>query len=229
MGYLEYVEEMEYSSSIRFIIGRDELYQLHEGSADTERLITAILRTYCGVFSDNVYIDERLLNKITGISRHRIYEILVTLAQRRIIHYKPSKKTPLITFSRQRVLPEELRFGREVYDERKEAFEKRITAMMEYARSTDKCRSSILLGYFGEKETNDCTTCDVCVSNRNSTRSRQAAEALILKALADGQPHDPSEIEALHLPKQLMTATIRRLADEEKIVTDNGKIRLDTR
>ena len=107
MGYLEYVEEMEYSSSIQFIIERDELYRLKEGSADCEALITAILRNYCGVFSEQVYIDERLLNKITGISRHRIYEILVTLSQRRIIYYKPSKKTPLITFTRQRVLPED--------------------------------------------------------------------------------------------------------------------------
>ena len=61
MGYLEYVEEMEYSSSIQFIIERDELYRLKEGSADTEALLTAILRNYCGVFSEQVYIDERLL------------------------------------------------------------------------------------------------------------------------------------------------------------------------
>ncbi len=228
MGYLEYVEEMEYASSIRFIIGRDELYQLHEGSADTEQLITSILRTYCGVFSDSVYIDERLLNKITGITRHRIYEILVTLAQRRVIMFKPSKKTSLITFSRQRVLPEELRFEKEVYDERKESFEKRIHAMMEYALRTDKCRSSILLGYFGEKEANDCNTCDVCVGNKGN-KSLQAAEAAIMKILADGKPHDPSEIESLHLPKPALNAVLSHLASEEKIVTDNGKIKLNSR
>jgi ATP-dependent DNA helicase RecQ len=225
MGYLEYVEEMEYASSIRFIIGRDELYQLHEGSADTEQLITAILRTYCGVFSDNVYIDERLLNKITGITRHRIYEILVTLAQRRIIQYKPSKKTPLITFVRQRVLPEELRFEKEVYDERKESFAKRIESMMEYARRNDKCRSSILLSYFGEKETDNCNTCDICVGNKSS-KNLHIAEVAIMKILADGKPHDPSEIESLHLPRPTMNEALSRLAREEKIVTDNGKIKL---
>lgn len=225
MGYLEYVEEMEYSSSIRFIINRDELYHLREGSADTEKLLTTILRTYCGVFSEEVYIDEYLLSKTTAIPRHRIYEILVSLSQRRIIHFKPSKKTPLITFTRQRVLPEELRFDESVYDKRKESFERRINAMMHYAQCDDKCRSSILLSYFGEKEVADCEMCDICVKNKKSPVHHKADEEIVLQLLADGKPHSTEEIQNLPLSKQRLSAAIRTLADEEKIVEEEGKIK----
>ena len=225
MGYLEYVEEMEYSSSIQFIIERDELYRLKEGSADSETLITAILRNYCGVFSEQVYIDERLLNKITGISRHRIYEILVTLSQRRIIQYKPSKKTPLITFTRQRVLPEELRFEKEIYDDRRESFENRITSVINYAQNNSKCRSGILLSYFGEKEPPECGTCDTCIQKkRNSGRGTEykSEKEKILQILSDRAPHPLDELEKLHLSREKLTTILRHLADEEIITVENG-------
>ena len=229
MGYLEYIEEMEYSSSIQFIIERDELYRLKESSADTEKLITAILRNYCGIFSEQVYIDERLLNKITGIPRHRIYEILVSLSQKRIINYKPSKKTPLITFSRQRVLPEELRFEKEVYDDRKESFEKRITSVIHYAQSNDKCRSKILLSYFGEKKPAECGTCDICIQkkrNSNGIKEHKSEKEKILQTLSDHAPHSIEELEKLQLSRQKLTTIMRHLADEEIITIVNGKILL---
>lgn len=224
MGYLEYIEEMEYSSSIQFIIERDELYKLKEGSADTEALITTILRNYCGVFSEQVYIDERLLNKLTGISRHRIYEILVTLAQRRIIQYRPSKKTPLITFSRQRVLPEELRFEKEVYDDRRESFENRITSVINYAQSNDKCRSNILLTYFGEKNPPECGTCDICIQRKkNPERKEYKSEMkMILQMLSDHMPHALDELEKLRLSKEKLTTILHHLANEEIITIVNG-------
>ena len=225
MGYIEYVEEMEYSSSIQFIIDRDELYHLHEGGADAEKLIMTILRTYCGVFSEQVYIDEHLLSKLTGITRHRQYEILVSLAQRRIIHYKPSKRTPLITFTRQRVLPEELRFDKEVYDNRKAAFEKRIASMLHYAQCDDRCRSSILLSYFGDKESGQCGKCDICISGkRNDTRIREAGQA-IMQLLADNNSHSIEELYALGYSKESIATAIRTLADEERIVAEENKIK----
>ena len=230
MRYLEYVEEMEYSSSIQFIIERDELYKLKEGSADSEALITTILRNYCGVFSEQVYIDERLLNRLTGISRHRIYEILVTLAQRRIIQYRPSKKTALITFSQQRVLPEELRFEKEVYDERRESFENRIISVINYVQSNDKCRSSILLSYFGEKEPPECGTCDICVQKRREAGEKKEynnERDKILQILSDKAPHSLDELEKLHLSREKLTTIMRQLADEEIIrITDGSYIQL---
>ena len=229
MGYLEYVEEMEYASSIHFIVDRDELYRIHEGSSDAEKLMNVILRNYCGLFSEQVYIDEHLLSKLTGISRHRIYEILVSLARRRIIAYRPSKKTPIITFTQRRVLPEELRFEKEVYDDRKASFEERIGSVIEYAQSSETCRSRILLSYFGEKDCGECGECDVCKKKNHGSGSsdsqRETAE-LILKFLSDGKPHATEELDTLRLSRQKLTEALRKLADEEKIEVADNQIRL---
>ena len=79
MGYIEYVEEMEYASRVHFIINRDELYKLRNLPQEYETLITALLRNYSAIFTDYAFIDERYLARITKLTRHRMYEILVSL------------------------------------------------------------------------------------------------------------------------------------------------------
>ena len=44
----------------------------------------------------------------------------------------------------------------------KESFHTRSQAMLEYASETEECRSRFLLRYFGQTESRDCGTCDVC-------------------------------------------------------------------
>ena len=227
MGYLEYVEEMEYASRVHFIVDKGGLYSFKDLPADYELLINAILRNYSGLFTDYVFIDERFLSRVTKLTRHRMYEILVSLAQRRIIRYTPSKKCPIITFTRHRVLSKDLCFAPEVYEERRAVFADRLNAIIKYAVSDDVCRSRILLSYFGEESAEDCGRCDVCVSRRVAAAGSSVAddEARVLQLLADGELHNPTELDSLGLPRVRMSAVLRSLCDEEKVVIENGRIR----
>ena len=226
MGYLEYVEEMEYSSRVRFIVGKDALYRFRGLPADYELLINALLRNYSGLFSDYVFIDERYLSRITKLSRHRMYEIFVSLSNRGLVSYAPSKKCPIITFTRHRVLGSELRFAREVYDERKAIFGDRLKAVINYATSDNKCRSRLLLEYFGEKDSEECRRCDVCVAKRAQGKSQQlgSKEEAVMQLLSDGKPHAIDELSALGLTDSDRRQLLRALCDEEKIKIVDGEI-----
>ena len=231
MGYLDYVEEMEYSSRVRFIVGKDALYRFRGLPADYELLINALLRNYSGLFSDTVFIDERYLSRITKLSRHRMYEIFVSLSNRGLVQYAPSKKCPVITFMRHRVLGIELRFAREVYDERKAIFGERLKSVISYATSDDKCRSRQLLEYFGEKGSDDCRRCDVCVAKRTSGMVAPSSSSFdaIMQLLADGELHSLDELSSLGLTESEMKRLLRRLCDEEQIKIVNGKINTNKR
>ena len=226
MGYLEYVEEMEYASRVRFIVGKDALYRFRGLPPDYELLINALLRNYSGLFTDYVFIDERYLSRVTKLSRHRMYEIFVSLASRGLVQYAPSKKCPIITFTRHRVLGSELRFAREVYDERKAIFGERLKSVINYAVSDDKCRSRLLLEYFGEKGSDDCRRCDVCVQRRAAGKPPQmpGKEEAVMQLLSDGKPHSLDELAALGLTDNERKALLRALCDEEKIRIVDGKI-----
>ena len=226
MGYLEYVEEMEYASRVRFIVGKDALYRFRGLPPDYELLINALLRNYSGLFTDYVFIDERYLSRVTKLSRHRMYEIFVSLVSRGLVQYAPSKKCPIITFTRHRVLGSELRFAREVYDERKAIFGERLKSVINYAVSDDKCRSRLLLEYFGEKGSDDCRRCDVCVQRRAAGKPPQmhGKEEVVMQLLSDGKPHSLDELAALGLTDNERKALLRALCDEEKIRIVDGKI-----
>ncbi len=226
MGYVEYVEEMEYASRLRFIIERDELYRINNLPQEYETLINALLRNYSALFTDYVFIDERYLSRVTKLTRHRMYEILVSLSQKRIIDYSPSKKCPIVTFSRQRVLGEELRFATEVYDERKKAFEERINSILEYATTDSRCRSAVLLEYFNEKNSHTCGLCDVCIARQGGSSADGINDdvATILALLADGKEHAPDEFQRLALTRKRLQVALRMLCDEEKISIIDGKV-----
>ena len=227
MGYLEYVEEMEYASRVRFIVDKDSLYRFKGLPADYELLVNAIMRAYSGLFTDFAYIDERYLSRVTKLTRHRMYEILVSLSQKRLVQYAPSKRCPIVTFTRHRVLSKDLHFAAEVYDERRAAFATRLNSIIKYAVTDDKCRSRLLLEYFGETDAADCGRCDVCVARRAVEKpvSASASDAeRLMQLLADGRPHDTAELDKLGFSRARMAALLRALCDEEKIVIENGKI-----
>lgn len=167
-GYIEYTDEQDYNSRLMFTLTKDELYRIHETSQETEKLLNVILRSYTGVFTDYAYINEETLAIRTGLTRQEIYNILVSLTRRRILHYIPGKKTPYIIYTRERQEADRLIISKEVYEDRKESYIRRINSMIEYADSDNKCRSRMLLYYFGEKNEHNCGQCDVCLSNHSS-------------------------------------------------------------
>lgn len=166
-GYVEYTEEIDMHSRVRFLIMRDELYTIHL-EAEVDDLVHTLLRSYTGVFSDDVYIDESFLAIQTGLSRRKVCEILVHLGRMRYIRYIPQKKTPFIIFTSPREDTPFISIPKIVYEDRKKRFEKRIHSMIDYVETDDICRSRMLLSYFDEKDPQDCGFCDVCLK-RNET------------------------------------------------------------
>ena len=167
-GYLEYTDEQDNASRIMFTITKEELYRIREQSEDTEKLIRILLRSYTGLFTDYAYISEDNLSTRSGLSKQQIYETLLSLSRQHILHYIPAKKTPYIIYTRERQETERVYLSKEVYEDRKESYVQRINAMIEYAESENRCRSRMLLRYFGEKNEHNCGQCDVCLQQHQS-------------------------------------------------------------
>lgn len=167
-GYLEYTDEQDNASRLIFTLRRDELYRMEEHNQDTEKLLRIILRSYTGLFSDYAYINEETLAQRSGLSRQQVYDTLILLTKRHILHYIPGKKTPYIIYTRERQDTNRIVLNKEVYEDRKRSYEKRIQAMLEYAESNDQCRSRMLLHYFGENNEHNCGQCDVCLEKHTS-------------------------------------------------------------
>ncbi|WP_423127407.1 RecQ family ATP-dependent DNA helicase [Gaoshiqia sp. Z1-71] len=162
-GYLELTEELDNPSRVHFIVGRDDLYKFQVANANFDGFIKLLLRSYSGLFQDYVGIDEDLLAKRANISVEVVYRFLNHLNSHKIIHYIPRKKTPFIIFTKERLELERLKISKENYTDRKKDYQERIDAMLRYSTGKLKCRSQMLLEYFGEKTSVRCGKCDICL------------------------------------------------------------------
>ena len=225
-GYIEYTEEQDNQARVMFTIGRNDLYRLENTSPNEEKIITALLRNYGGLFTDYNYIDESFIASQTQLEPHQVYMTLKGLSQRHILHFIPQKKTPYIRYTQRREDLEHIMLPPAVYEERKQQYEERIHAIIKYATNDQVCRSRQLLRYFGEDDSHDCHLCDVCLAHRPEGKVTEArftnTMEQILARLDDGKPHPITDLRDIQLPTDELDAALEYLLQEELIRQDDG-------
>lgn len=231
-GYIEYTEEQDNQARVMFTVSRNDLYRLENNSPNEEKIITALLRSYGGLFTDYNYIDEAFLAQVTQLQPQQVYLILKNLSQRHILHFIPQKKTPYIRYTQRREDKEHIQIMPDIYEERKAQFAERIGAMIRYAKRDRICRSRQLLSYFGDHSGHNCGQCDVCLAQRStgavSEQKRIDAVEAILNLLSDHKPHFVTEIKSIELPESELDAAIAYLTAEEYIrQTDDERLEVN--
>ena len=224
-GYIEYTEEQDNQARVMFTISRNELYRSENVTPNEEKVITALLRNYGGLFVDYNFIDEGFIASQCGLQPQQLYMILKNLSEKHILHFIPQKKTPYVRYLQRREETENVQLPPVVYEERKAQFRERIHAMINYATNDHVCRSRQLLRYFGEEDSHDCHQCDVCLSptHDQASESISTSEAhAILELLADGKPHHITELRDIQLPIEQLNAALEYLLREEYIFQEDG-------
>ena len=224
-GYIEYDEAPDLQTRVQFLLERQELYRLKDTTPDEERVIVALLRNYGGLFADLGYIDESLIAHDSGIQAAALHQVLTALAQQHIIRYIPRRQIPTIHYLQRRDDPEHIHLSREIYEDRMEQYRLRINAIQHYAQSNGRCRSRMLLEYFGEQDTHDCGHCDVCREQRGDAVDADqltAAQQAILQLLADHKPHHTTLLHQLPLPSEAIDAALVTLLQDEQIKQEDG-------
>ena len=187
------------------------------------------MRSYTGIFSDYAYINEDTLSLRSGLSRQQIYETLVLLTKQHILHYIPGKKTPYIIYTCERRETSRIHLSKEVYEDRKESFERRIKAMLEYAETDNHCRSRMLLKYFGEKNEHNCGQCDVCLKKHQSGLKQGDFDEIAhtIRTTLENAPKSSRHLmNELNYDKEKISCVLRYLIAEEVVQEENGILTL---
>lgn len=140
---------------------------------------------------------------------------------------------PQITYTHPRVQKNALIIPSSAYEKRRERMKKRISKVVEYMNGVHICRSRLLLSYFGEKNTEDCGCCDVCLSKNDSglnNRDFNAIRDLLLRLLSTRQLLPVTTLlPLLPFPEEKIITTIRFLAEHDKrFYLKEGKVGIFT-
>jgi len=221
-GYMEFTEEINNPSRVHFVVSRDDLYKFQVANESFDGFIKLLLRSYTGMFSEFVPINEEALSSKSAATRNTIYQYLVKLSSLNIIRYIPGKKSALVIFTEERLVRKALMISPDNYLHVKEKYEIRLDKMIQYADTDNHCRSVYLLNYFGE-ESDRCGICDVCRARNELDLSKYEFDLILEDIKSTLESSNPDAMELVRLidhPEDKIIKVMRWLLDHNKIVPD---------
>jgi len=227
-GFITLNDPIFNPATLYFIASKDQLNHFETMNPTLEPLIKTLLRTYAGIFDQPVAIYEKMLATLLKWEPEQVLKGLYQLHKFQIVSYDPQKETPQVYFNQPRRRPADIRIDEKMYAFRKNQYVKRADGIIEYVR-TNRCRSTAIAEYFGEKDAENCGICDICVKREKAKLSPSEFESIYQK-LKLGTQSKPltaralfdlfSDIHSDHLHKVIdfMQAENKLVVDEEGIV-----------
>jgi len=212
-------------SSVNIICNSKSLISYKSQNSKKNELIQLILRLYPGVFDNPVDIKERNLAIQLNLKSNHINKILKELDQEKLIAYTQRKNNSKITFCTARYSSKFLPISKFHFNDRKSLLKQKLKHINDYLQNTSICRSKVLLDYFGEKQSEDCNICDICISKKADSKSfRKDIRTKLLQSVQKN-PIDISTFIARYskIKEQVILDEINNLISEE-LLLKTGKI-----
>ncbi len=227
-GYFIYIESAGQYSKLFVPLGREDLYRFMVENPQSERVVKEILRSYSGVFTDYVNINETMLAKRVEMKPEEVIKQLELLDRLKMISYIPIRKLPQLVYTVGRQNADHIHLSDKNYRFLKEAAESRLDALIHFITDNLKCRSQQLLAYFGEPKSRRCGICDVCLGKNKVSLNELELEKLVeqLKSLLEKKPRNLYELVPACIPftEEQIIGVIRWLMDNGKIIRDKNEL-----
>ena len=228
-GYWELTDEIDNPSRIMFIVDRNDLYSIQMENSVMDEFVKSLMRTYTGLFSQMVRIDEEYIARITTDTPENVKAKLLSLSRRKIIRYIPQIRTPMMIFKCERLQENNLYISPKRYTQRKEQMKKRVEAMIGYATQSAICRSRYMIEYFSQPVIKDCGVCDICLKRKNAP-SAKSIEKTIAEAINNSKDKRLSFLELKKLAgpqnQDLFIEVLRDMADRGIITAGDDGFRI---
>jgi ATP-dependent DNA helicase RecQ len=223
-GYIFLSDLVEGESRVYISSSKEDLYKFQVEQARYDSFIKTLLRSYSGLFTDFVRIQEEELARRMNTTPERIVQTLKTLQTFDLLRYQARKNVPQLVFLVPRLDKTSIALSPENYSGLLKNSKGRLEAMIHYVSNNTKCRSIQLLAYFGEKQKVRCGHCDVCIERNKVELSELEFDTMLdqIKPLLKQKPCSLNELVD-RIPK----------ANEDQVIKviqwllDNGKIKYE--
>ncbi len=166
--HLTFAEDVEVATQVRILVDRNVLYDIDLPDPAMVTLLEELMRRYPGIFSYPVPVREDAVAAACGLSVPQLRQLLYRTSLEHVIKYIPGDRCDVVFLHHNRLMPGNVDLQKDKYAFLLENARRRADAMVEYASEAGLCRSRWLLQYFGQEESADCGSCDVCRASRVS-------------------------------------------------------------
>ena len=203
-------EDVDISTKVQIMVDRNDLYDIEFQNPKLAYLLEILMRRYTGLYSYPVPVDEDYVAAQVGVQVPMLRQMLYQLSLEHVIRYVPCDHATVIFLHHDRLRPKNVNLDPKRYAMLKSSFGERMQKMIDYISEEDTCRSAYLLEYFGQSESEDCGTCDICRAAKSKAASPVEAAAWLSTLIN----HEKSGVYVLEdIPMDLIPV-LRRLIDE---------------
>jgi ATP-dependent DNA helicase RecQ len=220
-GYIALSDALFEPSRIKLELNREDLYKFQIANPAFDPFIKLLLRSYTSLFDSFVKINEFEISQKLHLPREEVVKRLNYLQQLKVILYAPQTELPQVTFTRPRTDAKTLSLSKENFSWLKKRAQERVAAVLNYASTTHKCRSQLLLAYFGETNTYRCEQCDVCLAEKKNVLHTDEFENISeqISQLLSVQPMDLN-----HLVNAVTFGNEEKVLHAIQWLVDNDKL-----
>lgn len=167
-GILLFTDSFFKPATIVFNCDQQTLRDFEQAHPELDIIVKGLLRSYEGIVDFPVAINETLLAAFIQKPKDFVIQQLYRLQKLGIIEYLPQKDSPQITLLLNRMYMDSFVINLDNYLERKQQFEKRIQAIIEFILQKINCRSQIIAIYFNDHQVKHCGICDNCINLKST-------------------------------------------------------------
>lgn len=180
-GHWTLSEDVDISTKVQIRLERGELYDLEFPDTRMGAILELLMRKHTGVFSYPVPVDEEYMASKIDVTVPMLRQLLYKLSLEHVIRYVPCDHATVLYLHHERLRPKNVNLDPERYEFLKKSSSDRIQKMIDYLNEEEVCRSSYLLDYFGQHDSKNCGTCDVCRSASVSSSACSAASGVAIQ------------------------------------------------
>lgn len=236
-GFIQFNESFYNPSKILFRLRYSDLYEFQIKNRFLEPIVKLLLRM-CGgeVFNNFMRVSENEVAKYLRTSTQHIMKQLEQLEQYEVLHYQRQKTKPQVVFLTPRYDARKLPLNIDSLETRKQRDLDKVKAVINYVKHKDRCRTQLVLEYFGEVSYEPCEVCDVCVKKKRMAEKQKGKDEKtfperseqILTLLKEESLGVQTLVDKVGANKDEVLEVVQRMVDFQQIIyLDNGKMAIN--
>lgn len=222
-------QQFNYQTKLQFLISSQALFGYLKTHKTFEPVIKAILRTYGGIFEHSMKINLNLISEKSSKNEKEVLNILQQIEKDGIIEFHHSNTDSELTFLQPREDDKTINRISKIITQQQRLKESQIDAVIDYISNDDQCKSVQLLNYFGEKRSQPCGHCSVCISRKTSPKGASAKSiSYDIILLLENQPLSSRALvdQLEHSEKDILETLKLMLANNILEITSNNAYKI---
>ncbi|NEV94338.1 RecQ family ATP-dependent DNA helicase [Psychroflexus sp. YR1-1] len=210
-------------TKLKFLVSSEQLIHFIDAHTQYALLVRTLLRTYGGVFEQELTVNTQLLKKKTGFNDAEVYSQLEALEKHGLLSAEFIKQDLSITLIPPREDKYTLNPLRKYIVQYQENKLQKAETVLKYIDEVSMCLQRFILSYFGEKDFGVCGTCSNCLkakakaTKEPDSKHYKNIELFILKTLNQSESNSKEIIQKSDFPKAAVLESLQQLLEKGKI------------